>query len=49
MRECISGFYIPFQIIVYLLIFIVGSFGLIKCCDIFLDNTSKVAKKIQDT
>lgn len=47
MRECISGFYIPFQIIVYLLIFIVGSFCLIKCCDIFLDNTSTVAKKFK--
>jgi len=47
MGNFVNNLRAPFQIIIYLLVFIIGAFCLIRCCNIFLDNTGVVAKKFK--
>lgn len=46
-ESLIGNLSVPFQIVSFLLVLIIGAFVLIKCCDIFLDNAIIVAKKIK--
>lgn len=42
----ISGWPLPFQFIVYVLTLAVGAFCLVKFCNIFVDSSSSIAKKL---
>jgi len=47
MGNFINNLSMPIQIISFLFIFVLGAFCLIKCCDIFLDCSSMIAKKFK--
>lgn len=47
MENLINNLSMPFQIIVFLLLLVVGGYCLIKCCDVFLDCASIIARKFR--